>query len=69
MTALFSKPKLPSVPAPEPKPEVTSEDVSSINEDIRRRQRLSRGRRSTIVTGGQGVQGQAQTLKTKLAGY
>ena len=69
MAFLFGSPKLPPVAPPPPKPEITPDDTAALREQERTRQRTSRGRRSTMVTGGLGVQGPASTLKPKLGGY
>lgn len=69
MTFLFRTPKLPPVPPPEPTPEVTAEDDSAINERLRRQQRSSKGRRSTMLTGGLGIQNTAAVKRQTLGGY
>lgn len=67
MSFLFGTPKLPPVPAPEPKPEVTAEDVTKIEEGKRKRARS--GRQSTILTSGLGVQDQPLVKRATLGGY
>ena len=69
MSFLFGSPKLPPVAAPPPAPEVTPEDDSQLISDRRENVRKSRGRRSTLVTSGQGVLDRPSTLKPKLGGF
>lgn len=67
MSGLFSSPKLPPVPAPEPAPEIKAEDEANIQQSERERTR--RGRRSTMLTGGLGIQETPQVKRQTLGGY
>lgn len=66
---MFSTPKLPPVAPPPDKPEITPDDTAALQTAEREKKRTSRGRRSTMLTGGLGLQDSASTLKPKLGGY
>ena len=68
MSGLFSSPKLPPVPPPEPKPEIAAADQASIDQKERDRQRASSGRRSTMLTGGLGIQSDPLIKRSTLGG-
>ena len=67
MSGLFSTPRLPPVPPPEPKPEIKAEDEAALR--AKERKRASGGRRSTILTSGQGIQDKALVKRQTLGGY
>ena len=69
MSSLFSSPKMPKMPeAPEPVPTVAHEQVQGKADNTRRRERVARGRASTMLTGGAGVTQSAQIGTKKLLG-
>ena len=66
------KPKAPPAPPPPPEPVITptkvDPEVTEAGEREKKRGRLARGRKSTILTGGQGVTGEAPVEKKTLLG-
>lgn len=61
--------KLPPVPPPEPTPEVTAEDQAALENKEREKRRGSKGRRSTMLTGGSGIQSEPLVKRSTLGGY
>ena len=64
MGGIFRRPKPPPPPAPPPAPAPTPD----AGLDARKKERLRYGRRKTILTGGQGVDEEAEILKKTLLG-
>jgi len=58
----------PIIQAPPPLPKESDAEVKAAKARERERIRKMRGRRSTILTGGQGVQEEAKTGKKSLLG-
>lgn len=66
MSALFSKPKVPEVQAPEappPAPEKSDADVSALASAQRRKFFGSGGRGATMLTGGGGTAGGSSVIR------
>jgi hypothetical protein len=69
MGSLLSSPSKPKVVAPPEVPEgPTEEERKAAIEAEKKRQRMARGRRSTMLTGGLGVQGEAPGQRKVLLG-
>lgn len=69
MAGLFSTPKLPPVAPPEPKPEITPEEQTALNDKLRRQRMTTKGRRATLLTGGRGIQDEPLVKRSTLGGY
>ena len=69
MGGLFHKPKTPSVaPAPEVPEGPTEAEKQAALEREKKQQRMARGRRSTILTGGLGLTTEAPVARKTLLG-
>tara|TARA_R110000787_G_scaffold34160_1_gene88806 strand:- start:1144 stop:1365 length:222 start_codon:yes stop_codon:yes gene_type:complete len=72
MGGMFSSPKPPApppLPAPTPPPPQKSDsDIRSSRDNERKRRLAAAGRKSTILTSGQGVIGDYESKKTTLLG-
>jgi hypothetical protein len=67
MGGVFSKPKAPPPPPPPP-PTPSPADAAPAAADARRQASKRYGRRQTILTGGAGVEDEAQIVKKTLLG-
>lgn len=64
-----NKPDKPKPPPPPPPPPPAPKDEGELSEiEVARRERQRKGRKSTILTGSRGVEGQAPTKKKTLLG-
>mgnify|MGYP007004758901 CR=1 FL=1 len=72
MGGIFSAPKVPApppLPAPTPPPpQASNKDIRASRDNERKRRLAAAGRKSTILTSGQGVLEDTQSKKTTLLG-
>lgn len=68
----WSSPKPPDIPAPPPPPaappQLTSDEVASEAEEVKRRARAVQGPRATMISGAQGLVQPAATAQKSLIG-
>ncbi len=68
MSAIFSKPSPPALPPLPPPPEPADPDVEAARKRALAAARNAKGRAATILTGGQGLSGDAPVNKKTLLG-
>lgn len=68
MAGIFSKPKMPEIPPPPP---AVDNSAAEARDNAAREERMRRsmaGRASTMLTGGQGLEGEAPSARKVLTG-